>query len=80
MQVGPICDQVRQDGDAAVRQLTEKFDRVQLDDICLSVQVCGAPQGLSWTPTPRIVLLEAVGCCHVEKGGCADIAHPSSAR
>lgn len=39
LQVGPICDSVRQDGDAAVRQLTEKFDKVKLDDICVPVQV-----------------------------------------
>lgn len=42
--VGPICDSVRQDGDAAVRQLTEKFDRVQLDDICVSMQDLPWPQ------------------------------------
>lgn len=40
LQVGPICEQVRQEGDAAVRQLTEKFDKVKLDDICIPVQVC----------------------------------------
>jgi histidinol dehydrogenase len=40
MQVGPICESVRQEGDAAVRQLTEKFDKVKLDDICVAVQVC----------------------------------------
>jgi hypothetical protein len=32
-------EQVRKEGDAAVRQLTEKFDKVKLDDICIPVQV-----------------------------------------
>lgn len=35
-------EQVRQEGDAAVRQLTERFDKVNLDDICIPVQVSGA--------------------------------------
>lgn len=38
-QVGPIVEQVRQEGDAAVRQFTERFDKVKLDDICVATQV-----------------------------------------
>jgi hypothetical protein len=30
---------VRQEGDAAVRQFTERFDKVKLDDICVPTQV-----------------------------------------
>lgn len=44
-------EQVRKEGDAAVRQLTEKFDKVKLDDICIPVQVrssCSSTQGVSW--------------------------------
>lgn len=40
MQVSPIVEQVRQDGDAAVQQFTERFDRVKLDSVCVATQVC----------------------------------------
>ena len=39
MQVGPIVDNVRKHGDAAVREYTAQFDRVQLDRVCVPIQV-----------------------------------------
>lgn len=47
--VGPIVEQVRQEGDAAVRQFTERFDKVKLDDICV------ATQDLPWPVLPEEV-------------------------
>ena len=38
-QVSPIVEQVRHDGDAAVRAFTSKLDKVELDDVCVSIQV-----------------------------------------
>ena len=39
VQVQPIVQAVKDQGDAAVKQYTEKFDRVQLDTVCLPVEV-----------------------------------------
>lgn len=39
MQVEPIVDSVRQRGDAAVKELTEKFDGVRLDFVCCPIEV-----------------------------------------
>ncbi|WIA11891.1 hypothetical protein OEZ85_011976 [Tetradesmus obliquus] len=47
--VGPIVEQVRKEGDAAVRQFTERFDKVKLDDICV------ATQDLPWPVLPEEV-------------------------
>jgi len=40
--VSPIVDAVRHQGDAAVREYTAKFDRVNLDIVCspIEVQTC----------------------------------------
>jgi histidinol dehydrogenase len=32
-------EQVRNEGDVAVRSFTSKFDKVELDDVCVSIQV-----------------------------------------
>ena len=39
VQVQPIVQAVKDQGDAAVKQYTEKFDRVQLDTVCLPIEV-----------------------------------------
>lgn len=38
-QVSPIVEDVRARGDAAVRDYTAKFDRVQLDAVCVPIEV-----------------------------------------
>lgn len=40
VQVSPIVEQVRERGDAAVREFTSRFDRVELDDVCVRIEVC----------------------------------------
>ena len=39
LQVEPIVEDVRARGDAAVREYTQRFDRVDLDDVCLPIEV-----------------------------------------
>ncbi len=39
MQVSPIVDEVRKDGDEAVKRFTEKFDRVKLSKVCVRIEV-----------------------------------------
>src|SRR5699024_10755283 len=34
--VQPIIDEVEQEGDAALKRLTEKFDKVKLDAVCIN--------------------------------------------
>ena len=44
LQVEPIVEDVRARGDAAVREYTQRFDRVDLDDVCIPIEVrscCG---------------------------------------
>ena len=36
----PIVEDVRQKGDAAVRLYTKRFDKVDLEDICIPIEVC----------------------------------------
>jgi histidinol dehydrogenase len=38
-QVEPIVGDVRKDGDAAVKRFTAKFDRVELDKVCIPIEV-----------------------------------------
>ena len=38
-QVQPIVQAVKKSGDAAVKQFTEKFDKVKLDNVCAPIQV-----------------------------------------
>eukprot|EP00983_Pelagomonas_calceolata_P104144 1158990-Pelagomonas_calceolata.AAC.6 len=38
-QVAPIVEQVKQRGDAAVKEYTSKFDRVELDKVCVPIEV-----------------------------------------
>ena len=38
-QVAPIVDEVRKEGDVAVKRFTEKFDRVKLDSVCVRIEV-----------------------------------------
>ena len=40
LQVQPIVEDVRKQGDAAVRSYTKRFDRVDLDDVCMPIEVC----------------------------------------
>lgn len=40
LQVSPIVDSVRQQGDEAVRRYTDKFDKVQLERVCVPIKVC----------------------------------------
>lgn len=52
LQAEGITEQVRIHGDAAVRDLTAKFDQVTLDEVCVPCQVRGLtsqPPGI--TPT-----------------------------
>ena len=39
MQVEPIVQAVKRNGDAAVKQFTEKFDRVKLSRVCAPIEV-----------------------------------------
>ena len=39
--MSPIVDEVRKEGDEAVRRFTEKFDRVKLDSVCVRIEVRG---------------------------------------
>lgn len=41
-QVEPIVSEVREQGDAAVKRYTSKFDRVELDAVCVRIEVRGA--------------------------------------
>jgi hypothetical protein len=50
-QVQPIVEKVRQEGDAAVREYTAKFDKVQLTDVCIKLEV-PAPATHRPPPTP----------------------------
>ena len=36
----PIVDDVRQKGDAAVKSYTKRFDKVDLDIVCVPIEVC----------------------------------------
>lgn len=40
LQVQPIVEDVRQKGDAAVKSYTKRFDRVDLETVCVPVEVC----------------------------------------
>ena len=42
LQVAPIVDAVRQQGDEAVRTYTKQFDRADLQAVCLPIQVSPA--------------------------------------
>lgn len=44
MQVAPIVDKVRTEGDAAVREFTLKFDKVNLDSVCVRIEVSAGMQ------------------------------------
>lgn len=44
-QVAPIVENVRAKGDEAVREYTAKFDRVQLDAVCVPIEVSVAACG-----------------------------------
>ena len=48
MQVQPIVQEVKNKGDAAVKQYTEKFDRVQLDTVCCPINVSLADTCSDW--------------------------------
>jgi histidinol dehydrogenase len=39
--VTPIVESVRSRGDEAVKEYTAKFDRVQLDTVCVPIEVSG---------------------------------------
>ena len=39
LQVQPIVEDVRQNGDAAVRSYTKRFDKVDLDNVCVPIEV-----------------------------------------
>ena len=40
LQVQPIVEDVRQKGDAAVKSYTKRFDRVDIDIVCVPIEVC----------------------------------------
>lgn len=40
LQVQPIVEDVRQQGDAAVKSYTKRFDRVDIDIVCVPIEVC----------------------------------------
>lgn len=42
----PIVDSVRDDGDKAVAEWTAKFDKVELESVCVPIDV----SPLSWVP------------------------------
>jgi len=44
--VGPIVEAVRTEGDAAVRELTLKFDRCELDETCVRLEDVPWPEGI----------------------------------
>lgn len=39
----PIVESVRTEGDKAVKELTAKFDRVEVDDVVVELKVCIVP-------------------------------------
>lgn len=39
VQVQPIVEDVRARGDVAVREYTLKFDKVDMDDVCIPLEV-----------------------------------------
>lgn len=39
VQVAPIVEAVKTDGDEAVKELTSKFDRANLDTVCCRIEV-----------------------------------------
>ena len=39
LQVQPIVEDVRQKGDAAVKNYTKRFDKVDLDTVCVPIEV-----------------------------------------
>jgi histidinol dehydrogenase len=41
LQVEPIVQSVRERGDAAVKEFTEKFDRATVDTVCVRIEVRG---------------------------------------
>ena len=41
-QISPLVEDVRQRGDAAVKEYTKKFDKVDQDWVCRRVEVCGS--------------------------------------
>ena len=42
-QVSPIVEDVRTGGDEAVKRFTEKFDRVNLQSVCVRIEVSSGP-------------------------------------
>lgn len=40
VQVTPIIDDVKQRGDAAVKEYTARFDGVEVDPACIPIEVC----------------------------------------
>lgn len=53
-QVSPIVENVRANGDAAVREYTAKFDRVNLDSVCVPIEVWMG--GALRSQGPRVIL------------------------
>lgn len=51
-------EQVRKDGDAAVKSFTSKFDRVELETVCVRIEV-GRGAGAACSMANR-----ATGRCH----------------
>jgi len=78
-------DQVRQEGDAAVKQFTEKFDKVKLDDVCVAAQVgpklhssCQVCGNLQLLPVKVALLCGAAGLLSQAvsvAGNCQSLFH-----
>ena len=49
-QVQPIVEDVRHNGDAAVRSYTKRFDRVDLDNVCVPIEVRQLTHATSTSP------------------------------
>lgn len=49
LQVAPIVERVRNEGDEAVKAYTQQFDRVQLESVCVPIEVrAPTPADSSW--------------------------------
>ena len=61
VQVEPIVQSVRERGDAAVKEFTEKFDRATVDTVCVRIEVRILPLDAIWRccgsdPAPMVTL------------------------
>jgi histidinol dehydrogenase len=67
-QVEPIVEAVRARGDEAVREYTSRFDKVDLDDVCIPLEVRPGHA--------RLALRHSCGCGQVSQEAHPDVEKP----